>query len=454
MEQQVIITTDLGYGDAGKGTMVDALVHHHDVDLVVRYSGGAQAAHNVVTPDGRHHTFAQFGSGSFRPGTRTYLGPQVLVHPQLLLSEAEALQHKGVSADYRLSPLGLLHIDERAPVITPYHQIVNQLKELARGMDRHGSTGIGIGETRADSEDTSANYLRAGDLYAGKVTEAKLADIRERKQRETLPLLQEHARNEDIIRLWHQFANDELFAQTMKQYKWFAQHVSIGNALPLSQHIAAGKRVIFEAAQGTLLDEDYGFFPYVTRGKVRSVHAHKLLSEVDFTEKPYVLGITRAYAARHGPGPFPTESPKLRNQITEAHNGHGQWQGAFRMGHFDAVATRYAIAANEQVDGLAVTSLDQLMGQRSFFWSDQYVDQSGKGLDEIPWCKPGDLAAMADRSSYLMEAVAATYQETATSTEAILSVIDNTCGVPVVATSSGVTREEKMFFHHAARKAA
>src|SRR6056297_4099785 len=97
MEQQVIITTDLGYGDAGKGTMVDAIVHKEDIDLVVRYSGGAQAAHNVITPDGRHHTFAQFGSGTFRPGTKTYLGPKMLVQPQFLLAEAAALQKLGVS---------------------------------------------------------------------------------------------------------------------------------------------------------------------------------------------------------------------------------------------------------------------------------------------------------------------------------------------------------------------
>ena len=449
MEQQVIITTDLGYGDAGKGTMVDALVHKENIDLVVRYSGGAQAAHNVVTPNGRHHTFAQFGSGSFRPGTMTYLGPKVLVHPKLLLTEAAALAKLGVA-----EPLRLMHVDERAPVITPYHQLVNQIKELARGNCRHGSTGIGIGETRADSEDESVDHITAGDLRNLELVRAKLAAVREAKKLASLPLLQEHASNEAIIRAWHMFTSETLFKETLTSYEKLARQVHITGASFLRGHLRSGRRAIFEAAQGTLLDEDYGFFPYVTRGKVRDVHAHELLAEVGHTGRPYVLGITRAYAARHGPGPFPTENAWLRSNIHEAHNEHGQWQGAFRMGHFDLVATRYAIAVNKQVDGVAVTSLDQLAHLPWFYSAVSYVDATGRVHQNLGLPEAGNLEELAKRSEWLMEGTSPIYAQLTMNEPGLLNQLSEWLSRPVVATSSGMTREAKQFFPSAALRAA
>ncbi len=441
MEHQVLITTDLGYGDAGKGTMVDTLIHQHDIDLVVRYSGGAQAAHNVVTPDGRHHTFAQFGSGSFRPGAKTYLGPKMLVHPGFLLAEATALESKGVT-----TPLSLLFIDKRAPIITPYHQLVNQLKELARGAERHGSTGIGIGETRADRENELVDHLTIGDLMTPVKAREKLAAIREEKKRAMLPLLAAHAANEAIITTWHQFDSAELFAISIESYETVRKLVTITDSTILDAHLKAGRKVIFEAAQGTLLDEDYGFFPYVTRGKVRDVHAHELLREVGYTDRPYVLGITRAYAARHGPGPFPTENAWLRSHIREVHNEHGVWQGAFRMCHFDPIATRYAIAANTHVDGVAVTALDQLAHLPHFFAATAYIDSEGRKITDLPLPEAGNLRELAARSEWLMQGVSAVYTKRSMEPVALLQEMSEWLHRPIVATSRGVTRSEKQFF--------
>jgi len=440
MEQQVIITTDLGYGDAGKGTMVDAIVHQKDIDLVVRYSGGAQAAHNVVTPDRRHHTFTQFGSGSFRPGTETYLGPKMLVQPQFLLAEAEALTTIGISA-----PLATMFIDARAPIITPYHQLVNQIKELARGAGRHGSTGIGIGETRAGSEDQTVAHLVAGDLTTSNVKE-KLLEIRGRKRQETLSLLQAHATNPDIIATWHQFADADLLEHTLLTYQQLAASVQITDSQLLQTSLATGKRIIFEAAQGTLLDEDYGFFPYVTRGKVTTVHAHELLAEVGYTDRPFVLGIARAYAARHGPGPFPTENAWVRSQIHEQHNAHGHWQGAFRMGHFDLVATDYAIRANSHIDGLAITSIDQLEKMESFHFASQYRDATGTEYKKLTLPEKGNLSELAKLSNWLMQGVSPLYETCPLSAANIVELIGSRLNQPIIAISQGVTREEKLFF--------
>ena len=125
---------DLGFGDAGKGLLTDFLVRRTGASVVVRFNGGAQAGHNVVTSDGRHHTFSQLGAGSFVSGVRTFLSRDVVVHPTALLREAEALREKGVRG-----ALERVAISEHARIVTPYHQALNRLRELARGPDASSS---------------------------------------------------------------------------------------------------------------------------------------------------------------------------------------------------------------------------------------------------------------------------------------------------------------------------
>ncbi|TDB72357.1 adenylosuccinate synthetase, partial [Actinomadura sp. KC216] len=154
-----VIVVDLGFGDAGKGTVVDHLCStrpaflggrpprppgERGVATVVRFNGGAQAAHNVVLDDGRHHTFAQFGSGTFTPGVRTHLSRFMLVDPLALAAEADHLRALGVA-----DALDRLTADRDALLTTPYHRAANRARETARGAARHGSCGMGIGETVA-----------------------------------------------------------------------------------------------------------------------------------------------------------------------------------------------------------------------------------------------------------------------------------------------------------------
>ena len=139
------VVCGLGFGDEGKGSVTDFLCSSRSRDpahAVVRFNGGGQAGHNVVTADGRHHTFAQFGSGSFTPGVRTHLSRFMLVDPLALAAEAAHLIAAGVPG-----ALGRLTVDRDARLVTPYHQAANRARELARGRDRHGSCGMGIGET-------------------------------------------------------------------------------------------------------------------------------------------------------------------------------------------------------------------------------------------------------------------------------------------------------------------
>ena len=135
---KAFLVAGLGFGDEGKGSIVDYLVRRENARTVVRFNGGAQAAHNVVTPEGAHHTFAQFGSGSFA-GAETVLSKFVMVNPPALLKEAAALKGKGVEPQ--------VYVDKAALVTTPFHVAVNRIKESRRGSGRHGSCGMGIFET-------------------------------------------------------------------------------------------------------------------------------------------------------------------------------------------------------------------------------------------------------------------------------------------------------------------
>ena len=132
-----IAVVDLGFGDSGKGTITDYLTRAHQAHTVIRFNGGAQAAHNVITPDGRHHTFAQFGSGTFSAGVRTYLSRFVVIEPYAMVNEEAHLRQRGVTDAF-----DRLLVDRDALVISPFQSAANRLRELARGADRHGSCGV------------------------------------------------------------------------------------------------------------------------------------------------------------------------------------------------------------------------------------------------------------------------------------------------------------------------
>jgi adenylosuccinate synthase len=335
-----VIVVDLGYGDAGKGTVVDWLCSPHGsvspgggapVHTVVRFNGGAQAGHNVVTTDGRQHTFAQFGSGTFSPGVRTHLSRFMLVDPLALAAEAGHLAALGVP-----DALARLTVDRDALLTTPYHRAANQARELARGQDRHGSCGMGIGETARYALSYPGDAPRAGDGEAPRTLARKLTLLRDRLAAELGPL-----------------AGLPPVADLCAAYQAFAAAVPLTGPGYLAGVLHRG-RVVFEGAQGILLDEWRGFHPYTTWSTTTFANAEALLAEAG--ETAVRLGVVRSYLTRHGPGPFVTEDPTL--ELPEPHNRHGQWQGVFRTGHFDAVALRYAVEVAGGVDALAVTHLD------------------------------------------------------------------------------------------------
>lgn len=360
---RAFIVVDLGFGDAGKGLLTDYLVRQHEAELVVRFNGGAQAGHNVVDTDGRHHTFSQLGSGTFVPGVRTHLASSVVVHPTALQVEAERLAAMGEP-----DVLRRLSIDSACLVTTPFQQAAGRLRELLRYGRRHGSCGVGFGETVADALSAPAAALRFGDLVRPAQLRARLEEQRLRKCAEFRA--QAEGASDPAIQRELRLLNDADVSA-----RWLAAASNVARAVRIAgdEVVSAAKRsVVFEGAQAVLLDEHVGFHPFTTWSQCTPTGARDLLARIGWAHPVETVGVLRAYAVRHGAGPLPTEDAIVAARTSEPHNATGPWQGAVRKGWLDLVLLDYALRACGSVDALALTHLDALELLQDFRCCERY----------------------------------------------------------------------------------
>ena len=351
---KVLLVAGMGYGDEGKGSIVDFLCREQKAGLVVRYNGGAQAAHNVVLDDGRHHTFSQFGSGTFNAGCRTHLSRFMLVNPVSMESEEKHLATLGITDAY-----ARMTVEREAFVTTPFHVALNRMREMSRGDGLHGSCGMGIGETMADSLAYPHDMLRVGDLDHEPTMWRKLTYTQDRMREKAREIVNglTGSRPDSFYKEWDLIGDTDTVSCCIPYYKRFHERVRFVD----NDYLAAVLRdsvTVFEGAQGVLLDQDFGFQPYTTWTDCTFGNALKLIDGFDgLVER---LGVLRAYMTRHGAGPFVSESRAFDKCSEGDHNGLGAWQGTFRSGAFDFVATDYALNVIQGVDGLAFTHIDRI----------------------------------------------------------------------------------------------
>jgi len=335
LKREAWAVVDLGFGDAGKGAITDGLVRRLGAGLVVRFNGGAQAGHNVVTPDGRHHTFSQFGAGHLA-GAATLLGPAFLLHPLGMAVEAEHLARVGPD------PWSRTWVDGQARLITPWQQAAGRAREVLRGAGAHGTCGVGVGECVADDLAHPDETLRAADLTNAPVLRRQLARQRDRKRAELFAL----GADVDL------FDDAGLIDRVVAVWTDVARRMQVLSPDQVTARIAATEVVVFEGAQGVLLDETWGFHPHTTWSDTTFTHAHALC------DRPLTrVGVTRAYGVRHGPGPFPTDGTLA---VPDEHNRDDGFQGRFRTGALDAILLRYAVDVCGGVDLVALTHLDRV----------------------------------------------------------------------------------------------
>ncbi len=428
MNRRAIQVIDLGFGDSGKGAMVDHLVRRHAAELVVRFNGGPQAGHNVVTPEGRHHTFAQFGSGSFMPAVRTLLSRFMLVEPYAMVNEAAHLTSVGV-ADVMSRTI----IDERCLVIAPPQQIMNRIRERSRGDAAHGTCGMGVGECMADCIAAPAISLLAGDLHNRSNLRRKLVDMFEYT----------HAGATDL-RAWAtaeelRVLDDPGWIDTaLGVYEETAQRARILPADRINRILREAACVIFEGAQGVLLDERYGFHPHTTWSSTTFENADALLDESVHQGERRRIGVMRTYMTRHGSGPLVSYDEELQQRLAEPHNNDNGFQGRFRRGVLDLVMLRYAIDACGNVDELAVTHLDQLNSLPGRACSAYEMD--GRKRQSIPLTENDGTHALTQRISRASPVHQAWPVE---NEDATVAAIENALGISVLHRSRGPRHFDK-----------
>lgn len=327
------------WGDEGKGKITDLL--SEEADIIVRYQGGCNAGHTVVKGD-KQFIFHLIPSGILHKGVKCLIGNGVVIDPGSLLEEIKELKNKGIEIK------GKLFIDFKAHVVFPYHKILDEIKEEKRGKNKIGTTGKGIGPAYIDK--VARTGLRMIDLIDKKYLPKKLENNLNEKDTIFEKLYGLKISNQEKKNILEKYTE---YGQLLKKYV-------IDVSLYLNQAINENKKILFEGAQGTLLDIDHGTFPYVTSSNPVAGGAC-IGTGVGPTKIDRVMGITKAYTTRVGRGPFPTE---MKGELEEYTRQKGGEFGATtgrprRCGWFDAVLVNYAVRING-MDTMVLTKIDVL----------------------------------------------------------------------------------------------
>jgi len=330
----------LQWGDEGKGKIVDILAEKSDI--VVRYGGGANAGHTVVVGDSRF-ALHLLPSGSIRPGTTCVITNGVVVDPEVLINEIESLAQKNISLN------GRLLISENAHVVLDYHKREDQLREESLGKNKIGTTIRGIGPCYADKVGRSF-AVRMADFTDLENLKTKLLTIVQNKNKIFGALYNAESLSADDI-----FEKCRLYAEKLVPFITDTTEF-------LHKSITEGKTILFEGAQGSLLDLDHGTFPFVTSSNSSSLGMPAGCGvPAKYVDK--FIGVIKAYTTRVGAGPFPAEQDNETGQyIRDKGNEYGTTTGRpRRCGWFDAVAVSYA-ATIGAIDSIALLHLDTLAG--------------------------------------------------------------------------------------------
>lgn len=356
-----VVVLGTQWGDEGKGKIVDLLTE--DAAAVVRYQGGHNAGHTLVI-DGKKTILRLIPSGILRANVQCLIGNGVVLAPDAFLKEVKELEDNGINVRDRL------HVSPACSLILPYHVALDQAREAARGAAKIGTTGRGIGPAYEDK--IARRGLRVGDLLHREHFAAKLGE-----------LLDYH--NFSLKNFYHADTID--FQKTLDQCMEYAEQIK-----PMIMDVTArlhelrrnGQNIMFEGAQGALLDIDHGTYPYVTSSNTT---AGGVATGSGFGPMylDYILGITKAYTTRVGSGPFPTELfDNIGERLAEKGNEFGSVTGRpRRCGWFDAVILRRSIEINS-ISGLCLTKLDVLDGFESIKICTGYKDAGGNLLAEAP----------------------------------------------------------------------
>jgi adenylosuccinate synthase len=423
-----IVVIGTQWGDEGKGKIVDWLAE--SAHGVVRFQGGHNAGHTLWV-NGKKTILRLIPSGIMHPSVTCYIGNGVVLSPEALLKEIVELETAGLDVRSRLK------ISEACPLILPYHVALDQAREARRGDAKIGTTGRGIGPAYEDK--VARRALRVQDLFDPAGFRAKVEEVLDLHNFVLTQYLGAKA-----------VAIDEVVDQAMALAPAIAPMVGdVSSALFAAQQ--AGKNLLFEGAQGALLDVDHGTYPYVTSSNCIA-GAAAAGAGVGPQTLNYVLGITKAYATRVGSGPFPTELlDETGARLASVGKEFGSVTGRpRRCGWFDGAALKRSVRLNG-ISGLCITKLDVLDGLPVLKMGVGY-ELDGKPCDVLPYG-----AAAVARAKPILEEMPGWTESTVGVTQfdklplnaqRYLNRMSEVCGVPIDMVSTGPDRNETILLRH------
>ncbi|MBO8127886.1 MAG: adenylosuccinate synthase [Peptococcaceae bacterium] len=418
-----VVLVGTQWGDEGKGKITDFLAEQ--ADIVVRYQGGNNAGHTVCVDD-EEFRLHLIPSGILYPDKLCVIGNGVVINPEVLEKELVSLRERGV-------PMARLAISERAHLIMPYHIYLDELEEEKKGARKIGTTRRGIGPAYQDK--AARVGLRVVDLLNKEIFRQKLENNLADKNR-----LFEKVYGAEKL------AGDKLF----EEYAYYADLLRpyvCDTSLLVDEAISKGKNILFEGAQGTLLDIDHGTYPYVTSSNPTAAAA-ALGVGIGPTRIDKVVGVAKAYTTRVGEGPFPTElHDELGVQMRKSGNEFGTTTGRpRRCGWFDAVIARFAARING-LDYLAVTKLDVLSGLpelkicRGYRYRGELLTEFPADLSVFGECEPVyDILPGWDEDI----SRARSFEDLPKNARAYLQRITELTGVPVALVGVGTKRSQTL----------
>ncbi len=428
----VVIGTQ--WGDEGKGKIVDLLTDQ--AHAVVRFQGGHNAGHTLVIGN-KKTVLHLIPSGILRESVLCFIGNGVVLSPEALLTEVKMLEDAGVNVRSRLK------ISEACPLILPHHVALDQAREAARGSAKIGTTGRGIGPAYEDK--VARRAIRLQDLFFRERFAAKLGEV-----------LDYH---NFVLKHYFKVATVD-FQRTLDETLAFAEAIKpmvadVSNMLYLANQ--AGKQLLFEGAQGALLDVDHGTYPYVTSSNTVAGAASPG-SGVAPQMLSYVLGITKAYTTRVGSGPFPTElydavdklDPIGKQLATRGHEFGSTTGRARRCGWFDAAALKRSIQVNG-VSGLCITKLDVMDGMETvqigvgYRVGDTEYDIFPVGAEALDHCEPiyEEMPGWTENTLGIKR-----LEDLPLAARNYLKRMEEVCGVPIDIISTGPDRDETIILRH------
>ena len=428
MRGRNVVVVGTQWGDEGKGKIVDWLTEK--AAGVVRFQGGHNAGHTLVI-NGKKTVLRLLPSGMMHAGVQCFIGNGVVVSPEALVKEIKELESIGVEVRSRLK------ISEACPLIMPYHIAIDQARELKKGENKIGTTGRGIGPCYEDK--VARRAIRVQDLFNDDVFKAKLAE-----NLDYYNFQLEHYYKVATLDFTTVYAEVSAYAEEIKP---MVSDVS----RKLFNLNKEGKKVIFEGAQGTLLDVDFGTYPFVTSSNCVAGGA-STGAGISPRMINYVLGIAKAYTTRVGSGPFPTElTDEIGQGLASRGNEFGSVTGrARRCGWFDAAALKRAVQING-VSGICVTKLDVMDGMEEIKICVGYI-RDGKEYDILPFgsdlvvnCEPiyETMAGWSESTAGLKN-----YDELPDNAKKYLKRIEEIIETPIDIISTGPDRVETILINN------